>query len=153
MEKFILTLGIGVFRTLYWLVVISVVIGSIVSKDANESWWSTIFVVGFFITIAHFLFLKPSRVLLKLRDEGENVTQKRPTVSKLTQEPERYKQSYTSQNEVHSYQQKYPRYQSSSRPSGKPGKWYRKGEVVKVHGYEFDAGMVYVGESLPASGG
>lgn len=55
--------------------------------------------------------------------------------------------------ETYTPQAEYRSYENTSRPSGKPAKWYAKGEIVTVQDYEISGGMIYVGESLPDSNG
>ncbi|TKW61079.1 MAG: hypothetical protein DI628_00155 [Blastochloris viridis] len=150
MERFVLSLGVYVFRILYWLTVLAIVIGGMGSKAENESWWPTIFISAFLLGMAHVFLLKPSRFLAKARDGGDSVEtdsyKARTPYSSISTTPR------GARFEV-SLELDEPRYERPHRQGGKPARWYQPGESVNVQGYQITSGMIYVGESLPAAGG
>lgn len=154
MKRLLLNIGIAFFLALHGLALLTAVIGGIASlftSTDKESPWMTVFVSALLITISYFIFLKPARFLKRMRDE--NKSQVREPVAREEVKIINSDAAISIRFETNMSQTEYRSYENTSRPSGKPAKWYSKGESVIVQGYELSDGMIYVGESLPDSNG
>lgn len=130
-------------RILYWLFALTAIIGgavSVFSNDPEQGVWSGLFVSLLIYGIAHYLFLKPSRFLVDVRDGSKSKHVNIPPTSYNDQRDNLFEFRISSNVETKT-------------PNKSAGVWIGSEETIIVCGKTISKGLFYFGGQLKSLGG